>query len=415
MPDDLNFNQPANKGENADGSQITSNPSPSPLEESNPPASPVPAAPKPEVPELEKPEPAPSAPEPASALEPEKPELVTPEPPVAPVPPVSPANPSSPAGGGESETAKAPDTDEFLKSILDEKPVTQAATPEESIAGAPEESTPAALSVPSVSAPISDESALDGGKEQAPKIKDEISGLDQIIGPSEGSKAGENGPSETKSISSDIFSAAAKSAGKSNSLKLVILILVALVVVIGGYILFTRFFGKSTTSTLTTATPVSNASSEATATTKATLDNQRKSDLHTIQEALINYFAAQSKYPVSEKLVLLSTSGNILEKELIPTYLNKLPADPVATKSYGYKSDGKTFTLTAVLDNTSDPDVTLEGGLPLFEVTPSTVFESTTPAASAAQPAAGVSPFANVDNPIENTGEPTITDESPAF
>jgi hypothetical protein len=411
MPDDLNFNQPANKGENADGSQITSNPSPSPLEESNPPASPVPAAPKPEIPELEKPEPAPSAPEPASALEPEKPEPATPEPPVTPAPPPSPPTSSPPAGGGEGETAKAPDTDEFLKSILDEKPVTQAATPEESIAGAPEESTPAA----SVSAPISDESALDGGKEQAPKIKDEISGLDQITGPSEGSKVGENGPSETKPISSDIFSAASKPAGKSNSLKLVILILVALVVVIGGYILFTRFFGKSTTSTLTTATPVSTVSSEATATTKATLDNQRKSDLHTIQEALINYFAAQSKYPVSEKLVMLNTSGNILEKELIPTYLNKLPADPVATKSYGYKSDGKTFTLTAVLDNTSDPDVTLEGGLPLFEVTPSTVFESATPAASAAQPAAGVSPFANVDNPIENTGVPTITDESPAF
>jgi len=418
MPNDLNFNQTTNKGDDTGGSQITSNPSQSPLEESNPPAPYVSSASEPEVHKLEKLEPTLSTPESTDTSEPEKPESDIPEAPATPEPLSSSSPSSSQADGEGNETAKAPDTDEFLRSILDEKPDVQATTPEGPNAGASEESAAADQAVgqseppaPSAPLPISDESALDGNREQAPKIKDEISGLDQITGPSDESGADDNGSSKTKTIASDIFSAVTKpAASKSNSLRLVILVLIALVVVIGGYILFTKFFGKFSSKNQTSTTSVFTPSAEDTTTAKVSLDDQRKSDLHTIQEALINYFAAQTKYPVSEKLVLLNTPGNILEKELVPTYISKLPADPVSTKSYGYKSDGKTFTLTAVLDNANDPDVTLEGGLPLFKVTPSTVFEDTKSVTSTT----GVSSSSDAEDAEESTTS-TTNDESPIF
>jgi len=421
MPNDLNFNQTTNKGDDTGGSQITPNKSQSPLEESNPPAPSVSSASEPEVHKLEKLEPTLSTPESADTSEPEKPESDIPEAPATPEPlsSSSPSSPSSSQADGEgSETAKAPDTDEFLRSILDEKPDVQASTPEGPNAGASEESAAADQAVdqseppaPSAPLPISDESALDGNREQAPKIKDEISGLDQITGPSDESEADDNGSSKTKTIASDIFSAVTKpAASKSNSLRLVILVLIALVVAIGGYILFTKFFGKFSSKNQTSTTSVFTPSAEDTTTAKVSLDDQRKSDLHAIQEALINYFAAQTKYPVSEKLVLLNTPGNILEKELVPTYINKLPVDPVSTKSYGYKSDGKTFTLTAVLDNANDPDVTLEGGLPLFKVTPSTVFEDTKSVTSTT----GVSSSSDAEDAKESTTS-TTNDESPIF
>ncbi len=97
-------------------------------------------------------------------------------------------------------------------------------------------------------------------------------------------------------------------------------------------------------------------------------DSQRKTDLRAIETALRSYFEAKGKYPnTSGKVIQTRTEGNILLKTLVPTYLSLLPVDPWTDKYYyGYKSDGSSYELTAVLGNNSDVEGTMTGGLNLF-------------------------------------------------
>ncbi|MCX6809867.1 MAG: hypothetical protein NTZ65_03940 [Candidatus Berkelbacteria bacterium] len=326
------------------------------------------------------------------------------------------------------ETAQAPDTDEFLKSILDEKnppaepapsadsqpvsseppktaetpivpelhdapaqndnsmglnqptppeaPTPQALTPETPAPGDSALPQPPDLSTPDTGmaqeAPIAQSP---NEPPQEPKIKDEIGNLDGIV------SSQKDNPD--KPASSDIFSAP-KNPGtpKSSSLKLILFVGVALIVVAAGYIGISKLFSKPSTTTdltsLSGQTSVAEITQSATAAI-ATPDQQRKEDLKTIQQALLNYYAAHGQYPIAAEIVMLGTSGNILEKELVPSYLNKIPADPIATKNYAYKSDGTTFILSAVLDDATDSEGVVEGGLTLYKVTNST---TTTQAAS---------------------------------
>jgi hypothetical protein len=191
-------------------------------------------------------------------------------------------------------------------------------------------------------------------------------------------------PEPEGQIASDVVGAMQKNPvpAKNPMGKLLLLIIIAAVVVIGGYLGATRLLSSSGTSATTTATPsVSTAVADLTNST-ATNDTVRKQDLVKIQQALLNLYAAEKKYPVSATLSLLSGSDNILTKTLVPTYLSTLPVDPDPTKNYGYKSDGTTFTLTAVLDNTNDADATLENGVYLLKVTPDTKLDVTTAASA---------------------------------
>lgn len=94
----------------------------------------------------------------------------------------------------------------------------------------------------------------------------------------------------------------------------------------------------------------------------------------------MNYYAGEGQFPVAEQLALLTT-GNILETALVPTYLTALPADPSTAKNYGYKSDGLSFTLTAMLDDTTDSEAVVKEGKAVYSLTyPVAVSGSPTPA-----------------------------------
>jgi len=86
-------------------------------------------------------------------------------------------------------------------------------------------------------------------------------------------------------------------------------------------------------------------------------DTQRKTDLKLIKTALNNYQSDYSVYPQSTALIKTSDTNSVLAKALVPKYIEKLPVDPQTPKYYyGYKSDGTTFELSAVLENKDDPE-----------------------------------------------------------
>lgn len=99
-------------------------------------------------------------------------------------------------------------------------------------------------------------------------------------------------------------------------------------------------------------------------------DEIRKGDLKRIQEALKKYFQANSKYPESAEITKTSDTSSSLAQVLIPTYLSSLPDDPLAPQYYyGYKSDGQSFELTGVLEDTTDPSGSYLGQYYIYKLT----------------------------------------------
>jgi len=341
MPDVLG-NQQTNQ---EDQSGLGSNQGKSPLEEDNlksPPSPPPPPSPT---------GPGPTAP---------------PPPPPTDQPPPPTETPSG-AQGGPNGTV--PDTEEFLKSILEETPsqpaapVSEPAAPSAGAFGAPAgPETPAVAPPPPPPAGPGIPPAQTG----EPKIKDSVSGWDDIMASPE-AQVGQAPPSGG-GVGQDMGAIQTQPQGKG-SLRLIILVLVVVAIAVGGYFAYTTFFStpskESTEGTsLTTPSPVA----------VKTNDEIRKSDLASLQSALKNYFAGSGSYPVADKLILLGSENNALSTGLVPNYLDKIPLDPdYPSKQYGYISDGKTFTLSAIMDAADDPSVVTEGGLYLYKVTPTTL------------------------------------------
>ncbi len=99
-------------------------------------------------------------------------------------------------------------------------------------------------------------------------------------------------------------------------------------------------------------------------------DQTRKNDLATIKNALKKYYETNSVYPVSQTVTKTSDTESTLTKALTPTFLEKLPNDPLApTYYYGYKSDGTTFEITTVLEDKTDPAGTTAGTYFIYKVT----------------------------------------------
>lgn len=91
-------------------------------------------------------------------------------------------------------------------------------------------------------------------------------------------------------------------------------------------------------------------------TTSESRDIKRKSDLANIAKALDSYQTNTGQYPISANEKISSSAGT-LYKSLVPNYITLLPIDPLdPTYYYGYDSDGRSYTLSAVLEDTNDSD-----------------------------------------------------------
>ncbi len=99
-------------------------------------------------------------------------------------------------------------------------------------------------------------------------------------------------------------------------------------------------------------------------------DSQRKTDLATIKETLVEYYQANSKYPISLETTKTNDANSILVEKLVPSYLVDLPIDPLDPQYYyGYKSNGTTFELTSVLEDKTDSAGIQMGQYFLYKVT----------------------------------------------
>lgn len=126
-----------------------------------------------------------------------------------------------------------------------------------------------------------------------------------------------------------------------------------------------------TPTTTPTGTPTTTPTVSPTTTQTKTSDEQRKTDLQTISVALEQYKVALGSYPIASETIKLNTPGNILQAQLVPTYLRSLPVDSKASEGwyYAYKSNGSTFSLSARLESSSDPGaVMIANGVFLYYV-----------------------------------------------
>lgn len=157
------------------------------------------------------------------------------------------------------------------------------------------------------------------------------------------------------------FEPSDKGQKQGSNKKMLVLAGIVILVIVGAYF-FSFNSNSQETESLTTnlETPTAQAFPN---------DTTRKSDLTKIKTALNQYKQAKGSYPVSAKTIFISEPGNIVSQSLVPTYLNILPTDPDSSRKYGYKSDGATFTLTAVFDNANDSSVVVENGLSLYKLT----------------------------------------------
>jgi len=103
-------------------------------------------------------------------------------------------------------------------------------------------------------------------------------------------------------------------------------------------------------------------------TATVTADQTRKQDVTNILVALKSYKAKMGYYPVSSALMKLNDTTNAIYRALVPTYITILPQDPKAADGwyYAYKSDGIKCSVSARLENQTDPEGTLSNGVLLY-------------------------------------------------
>jgi hypothetical protein len=103
---------------------------------------------------------------------------------------------------------------------------------------------------------------------------------------------------------------------------------------------------------------------------RAANDAKRHQDLLDIKNALNNYKTRYGQYPKSNSFININSASNIVKQSLMPSYLDSIPSDPNSSGGwwYGYKSDGRSFTLSARFENINDREVTKVGGVYLHYV-----------------------------------------------
>lgn len=132
---------------------------------------------------------------------------------------------------------------------------------------------------------------------------------------------------------------------------------------------FSKYDQKNTITDVTEAEIVRGTAAVASTQTQSeTNDIRRKTDVQNILTALTNYKTANGSYPVANSILKLNSSSNIIESALVPRYLASMPVDPKSVDGwyYDYKSDGKTCSVAARLENVSDAEGTKKGNVTLY-------------------------------------------------
>ncbi len=110
-------------------------------------------------------------------------------------------------------------------------------------------------------------------------------------------------------------------------------------------------------------------------------DSRRIGDIKRIQTALELYFADTRSYPQSTSWVNIGSSGNPVAAALIPSYMDRMPADPYsgtqstdplmichATREHGYyyisNDTGGKYVLNAIMETTENAKDNLCNPLP---------------------------------------------------
>lgn len=327
------------------------------------------------------------------------------------------------------EPSKAPDTDEFLKSILDDKtgmpggstpqgePVVVPTQPGQAPVSPPVEPQPSSNDFSNELGAINSQDALNHNGTLEPNPLSEKSPIDgQSVEANQGEKQSVSGVGidsisgkEPPTAEGDDMVNAKRPKPKTGSIKIVLAVVLAALVVAIGYYVYTLLFPaqddmyQSSVSEIPEEIDYSVGLED---TAYVTDDEQRKADLAQIKSALLDYFAGQGSFPVAESLTLLS-AGNILETELVPTHLSILPADPSVSKSYGYKSNGSTFTLSAILDDSSDAEAVIEGGQAIYSL----VYDPSEATVSASATPTTAGSTSDIDYETGPTGDDTLSSD----
>lgn len=191
------------------------------------------------------------------------------------------------------------------------------------------------------------------------------------------SKTGPNVPPPGNQNAPDMYQPVGNDPSGGGKKLLVLIIILVIILVLGG-LFFASWQGWISLGGIEKywkGTPATNTNVNAntnTSTVNAN-DKQRKTDLANIKTALTAYFQANQSYPVATVEEKTSDPNSTLNV-LIPTYLASLPVDPLSpAKYYGYQSDGKTYTLTAVLEDVTDPLGIQVGNFYIYKVTNTSV------------------------------------------
>ena len=104
-----------------------------------------------------------------------------------------------------------------------------------------------------------------------------------------------------------------------------------------------------------------------------TRDERRKLNLRELLLVLDLYYSDYTQYPISINLEKINDENSNFYKALIPNYLSETQVDwylfdPLDPEFYyTYKSDGRSYELTARLENLEDEDCVMENGICLYK------------------------------------------------
>ncbi|MEI7819114.1 MAG: hypothetical protein WCI47_03280 [bacterium] len=151
--------------------------------------------------------------------------------------------------------------------------------------------------------------------------------------------------------------AAPQSNGISNNYKLIALSVCLIVgAAIGGWFMLQPPKNNPAKSPVTQLSPTI-TTSPSISSDQQQRDKQRKSDLNSLAIGVEAYKKATGTYPAGSNATALEPLTRTS-----PPYITSIPNDPLKKSGdttpiqYGYSSNGASFTLSAVLENTTDPD-----------------------------------------------------------